>query len=247
MDLVQAQGWDPVFLSRLQAGLALAAGTLGALAIGIWSDRAGPLPALNALFVASGAAFILASLMIAAGGTGVAGPVVLGLTSVLPSLLIVALVPALMQASRNRPGAATQFEVYMATMNLGSVTGAAASGSSGRVIPLTLVGLLVALAFAASAALARRPDLVFHGARALRRPVARPQKHHDAEIPDLDDGQRDIEQTGGRVPREPVQAREDEDRNSDERNQSDQHEERLVGRQQRHDGLGPTRNREDLV
>ena len=187
VDLVQGQGWDPVFLSRLQAGFALAAGTVGALAIGIWSDRAGPLPALNALFVASGLGFGLASVVVGAGGIGVAGPVVLGLTSVLPSLLIVALVPALMRATRDRPGAATQFEVYMATMNLGSVLGAAASGVSVCVMPLAVIGLLVALAFAAGAALARRPDLVFHDARARRRRIARPTQHEDTEIADLKD------------------------------------------------------------
>lgn len=165
VDLVQAEGWEPVFLSRLQAGLALAGGTVGALVIGVWSDRAGPLPALKSLFVASGAAFAFASLMIGTGWVGMAGPVVLGLTSVLPSLLIVALVPALMQASRDRPGAATQFEVYMATMNLGSVTGAAASGLTGHIIPLALMGFLVALALASGAALAQRPNLLLHRAR----------------------------------------------------------------------------------
>ena len=161
MDLVQAQGWDAAALSRLQAGLALAGGTAGALGIGLWADRSGPLPALRTLFLASAAAFAAAAGLIALGLAGTAGPVILGLTNVLPGLLVVALVPALMQASRGRAGAATQFEVFMAVMNLGSVAGGAASGPIARVLPVSAVAALAALVLLASAALARRPDLIF--------------------------------------------------------------------------------------
>ncbi|WP_336485731.1 MFS transporter [Methylobacterium nigriterrae] len=158
VDLVQRQGWDAAGLSRLQAGLALASGTLGALAVGLWSDRAGPLAALRLLLLASAAAFALASGLIAAGLGGPGGPVILGLTSVLPGLLIVALVPALMRSSRGRAGAATEFEVFMAAMNLGSVAGGAASGPLAPYLPLAP---LAGLVFLASAALVRRPHLVF--------------------------------------------------------------------------------------
>ena len=41
IDMVQAGGWDAAALSRLQAGLTFASGTLGALAVGLWSDRIG--------------------------------------------------------------------------------------------------------------------------------------------------------------------------------------------------------------
>lgn len=61
---------------------------------------------------------------------------ILALTSVLPGLLIVALMPALLESSRGRPGAATQFEVYMAAMNLGSVAGTAVAGWLAPLLPL---------------------------------------------------------------------------------------------------------------
>ena len=160
VDLVQAQGWDAAALSRLQAGLAFAGGTVGAVAIGSWCDRAGPMPALRALFLASAAAFLATAALIAAGLAGSAGPLILGFTNVLPGLLIVALVPALMQASRGRAGAATQFEVFMAVMNLGSVAGGAASGALAPVLPLSLVAILAGLVLLGAAALVRRPELI---------------------------------------------------------------------------------------
>ncbi|GJD95303.1 MFS transporter [Methylobacterium iners] len=156
VDLVQGQGWDAATLSRLQAGLAFVGGTAGALAIGLWSDRVGRLPALRLLLVASALAFALAGLLIAAGSLGAAAPVLVGLTNILPNLIIVAMVPALMEASRGRAGAATQFEVFMATMNLGSVAGAAASGFVGSLVPIAGVGLLVAFVFAVGAWLCDR-------------------------------------------------------------------------------------------
>lgn len=151
IDLLQGQGWDPAALSRLQAGVSLVSGTAGALAIGLWSDRAGPLRPLRALLVASAAAFLLAAGLIAAGRVASTGPLILALTDMLPGLLIVALMPALLQASRGRAGAATQFEVYMAAMNLGSVSGSAVAGMLVPVLPLALAAALVAAIFLGAA------------------------------------------------------------------------------------------------
>lgn len=161
VEVVQTHGWDASALSRLQAGLALASGTLGALGIGIWSDRAGPLPALTGLLLGGFVTFGLAGGLIALGLAESAAPVILGLTNVLPSLLVVALVPALMRASRGRAGAATQFEVFMAVMNLGAVIGGGVSGASIGILPTGGVALLAALVFLACAAMSRRPDLLF--------------------------------------------------------------------------------------
>ncbi|MEG9524924.1 MAG: MFS transporter [Hyphomicrobiales bacterium] len=160
VDLLQRQGWDPAALSRLQAGLALASGTAGALAIGLWADRAGAVRPLRALLVASAAAFALAAALIGAGLVGPAGPVILALTDMLPGLLIVALMPALLQASRGRAGAATQFEVYMAAMNLGSVAGTALAGWLVPVLSLSVVAALVAGVFLAAARMVSRGDLL---------------------------------------------------------------------------------------
>ena len=160
VDLLQGQGWDPAALSRVQAGLALASGTAGAVAIGLWSDRAGPLRPLRALLLASAATFALAAGLIAAGLSASVGPLILALTDMLPGLLIVALMPALLQASRGRAGAATQFEVYMAAMNLGSVSGNAVAGVLAPVLPLAFVGVLVAAVFVGAFQLAGRRDLL---------------------------------------------------------------------------------------
>lgn len=73
-DLLQRQAWDPAALSRLQAGLALASGTAGALAVGLWSDRSGPVRPLRALLIASAGTFLLAAALIASGLVGGAGP-----------------------------------------------------------------------------------------------------------------------------------------------------------------------------
>ncbi|MCJ2051410.1 MFS transporter [Methylobacterium sp. J-070] len=163
VDLLQHQGWDPADLSRLQAILALASGTAGALAIGHWSDRAGPVRPLRALLIASAGTFVAAGAMIGLGLSGPAAPVILALTTVLPGLLIVALMPALLLASRGRAGAATQFEVYMAAMNLGSVAGTAFAGWLAPVLPLHAVAGLVAAVFLAAFRMAGRDDLL--GAR----------------------------------------------------------------------------------
>ena len=71
--------------------------------------------------------FILAG--IAAGLAAAAGPVILGLASVVPALLYVALLPTVLLASRAGGASATQFQVYMAAMNLGDVAGAASAGA----------------------------------------------------------------------------------------------------------------------
>ena len=98
--------------------------------------------------------------LIGVGLVGPAGPVILALTDMLPGLLIVALMPALLQASRGRAGAATQFEVYMAAMNLGSVTGTALAGWIVPVLPLPAVAALVAAVFLAASRMIGRGDLL---------------------------------------------------------------------------------------
>ena len=162
--MVQAYGWDAGALSRIQAVLALVSGTVGAVAVGVWTDRSGSLVALTGLFAAGAVAFAVTAALIVTDRVDVAGPLILGLTNILPSLVIVALVPALMQASMGRAGAATQFEVFMATMNFGSVVGGAASGAV-AVVPVSATALLVVGVFAASALISRRPDLILLRAR----------------------------------------------------------------------------------
>lgn len=160
VDLLQQQGWETGGLSRLQAVLTLVSGTAGAVAVGLWSDRAGAAAPLRALLLGSAVTFVLAGGLIGAGLVGAAAPAILALTSVLPGLLIVALMPALLEASRGRPGAATQFEVYMAAMNLGSVSGTAVAGWLAPVLPLQAVAALVAAAFFAAFRMAKRGDLL---------------------------------------------------------------------------------------
>ena len=160
IDLLQRQGWEAAGLSRLQAMLTLVSGTAGAVAVGVWSDRAGAASPLRALLLGSAVTFVLAGILIAAGLVGAAAPAILALTSVLPGLLIVALMPALLAASRGRPGAATQFEVYMASMNLGSVAGTAVAGWLAPALPLQAFAALVAATFFAAFRMARRGDLL---------------------------------------------------------------------------------------
>jgi sugar phosphate permease len=160
IDLLQVRGWDAAELSRLQGAFALVSGTAGAVAVGYWSDRAGPLRPLRALLLASAGTFALAGAMLGAGLGGAAGPLILALTDMLPGLLIVALMPALLQASRGRAGAATQFEVYMAAMNLGSVSGTALAGRLTPVLPLAAVAILVAAVFLIAVRALSRGDLL---------------------------------------------------------------------------------------
>lgn len=160
VNLIQTQGWDPVALSRVQGGLDFASGTLGALAIGLWSDRAGHLPALRGLLGLCALAFLAVSALIGFERSGSAGPVILTLGNVVPSLMYVALVPAVMQASR-RAIAATQFALFMATINLGDVVGALAAGIVQSVLDAAQTAFVVAAVFAAWAiALALRPTLL---------------------------------------------------------------------------------------
>lgn len=161
VDMIQAQGWDPVALSRLQGGLEFTSGTLGAVLIGLWSDRAGHVTVLRALLALCAAAFLGVAALTGLGGPAGAGPVILALGNVIPSLMFVALVPAVMRASR-RAIAATQFAIFMATINLGDVFGALAAGPAASVLGAAPTALSVAAVFAAWAALlAWRPDLIF--------------------------------------------------------------------------------------
>ena len=142
--LVQVHGWDAGALSRLQALLALLGGTVGALGIGAYVDRVGPERALRALLIAGALAFAVAASLIAAGLEAATGPVILGLASVVPALLYVALLPAVLLASRAGRASATQFQVYMAVMNLGDVVGASLAGALGSPMAPPLVALGVA-------------------------------------------------------------------------------------------------------
>ncbi|WP_082479036.1 MFS transporter [Methylobacterium sp. Leaf102] len=145
--LVQVHGWNAVDLSRLQAGLALLGGTLGAAGLGTAVDRFGPHRALRALLVACAGAFGIAGLLIVAGLEAAAGPVILGLASVVPALLYVALLPTVLLASRTGQASATQFQVYMAALNFGDVVGSALAGALAAVTAPTIVALGVAVVF----------------------------------------------------------------------------------------------------
>ncbi|MGX7709311.1 MFS transporter [Methylobacterium sp. Gmos1] len=152
--LVQVHGWEAESLSRLQALLALMGGTLGAAGIGATVDRIGPGRALRLLLLACAAAFAAAGALIAAGLEAAAGPVILGLASVVPALLYVALQPAVLLASRAGGASATQFQIYMAAMNLGDVTGAALAGPLAGILASTVVAFSVAGLFLACARVA---------------------------------------------------------------------------------------------
>ena len=64
IDLLQRQGWEAASLSRLQAVLTLMSGTAGAVAVGLWSDRAGAASPLRALLLGSAVTFVLAGILI---------------------------------------------------------------------------------------------------------------------------------------------------------------------------------------
>ena len=108
------------------------------------------------LLLACAAAFGAAGALIAAGLETALGPVILGLASVVPALLYVALLPAVLLASRTGSASATQFQIYMAAMNLGDVTGAALAGPLAAVLAPALVALGVAGLFLVCARIA--PD-----------------------------------------------------------------------------------------
>ena len=145
--LVQVHGWDASALSRLQASLALLGGTLGAVGIGAYVDRSGPARALRALLLACAAAFGVAGMLIAAGLEAAAGPFIMGLASVVPALLYVALLPTVLLASREGRASATQFQIYMAAMNLGDVVGSALAAALTSAIAPALVAIGVAGVF----------------------------------------------------------------------------------------------------
>lgn len=155
--LVQERGWEPAALSSLQAGLGLVAGTVGAAAMGLYVDRAGPARALLTLLLACAAAFAAAACLIAAGWGDRMGPLILGLSSVVPALLYVALLPTVVLASRAQGASATQFQILMAAMNLGDVVGALVAGEVDRRLGPALTACGVALFLISFAAIRARP------------------------------------------------------------------------------------------
>ena len=155
VELIQARGWEAESLSRLQAGMGLFTGTLGALAIGWWTDRAGPGRAVAVLLGLCGAAHLLAGALLLVPDprwAALAGPIALGLSTVLPALLFVALAPAVMRASLG-PAAATRFALFMAALNMGDVAGSAVAGDAAAWIGLPPVGLAAGSLFVLLAAL----------------------------------------------------------------------------------------------
>jgi MFS transporter len=159
LDLIQKQNWDAASLSRLQAATGLLSGTLGAFAVGWWSDRLGALRGLSAVLLASAAAYAVVAVLLA-GGLDAAAPFATGVATGAPVLIFVALAPAVMRASRG-PGAATRFALFMAALNLGGVAGNAAAGAAGAELPLWAPVLVAACVFAGCALVARRPRLLF--------------------------------------------------------------------------------------
>ncbi len=159
LDLIQERGWSATSLSQLQAGTGLVCGTLGAFAVGWWSDRLGALRGLSVVLSLSAAAYAGVGLLLAGGLEG-AAPVATGLATGLPVLIFVALAPAVMRASRG-PGAATRFALFMAALNLGSVGGNAVAGELGTDLPVWAPVLAAGCVFAGGAMLARRPRLLF--------------------------------------------------------------------------------------
>lgn len=154
--MVQVHGWDAASLSRLQALLALLGGTLGAMGVGAYVDRTGPARAFLVLLLACAAAFAGAALLIAMGLEGAAGPLILGFAAVVPALLYVALLPLVLLASRTGSTSATQFQIYMAAMNFGDVTGSAAAGAFEAALRPAAVALAIAGMFLLCAVAARR-------------------------------------------------------------------------------------------
>ena len=159
LDLIQKQGWDPEALSRLQAAVGLVSGTLGAFAVGWWSDRLGALRGLSAILLLSASAYAAVALLLFAG-LHAAAPLGTGRATGLPVLIFVALAPAVMRASRGA-GAATRFALFMAALNLGGVGGSAAAGTLGDDLPLWVPVLAAAVVFAGCSLVARRPQLLF--------------------------------------------------------------------------------------
>lgn len=159
LDLIQGQNWDAASLSRLQAAVGFVSGTLGAFAVGWWSDRLGALRGLSIILLLSASAYAAVALLLFGGFRG-AAPLATGMATGLPVLIFVALAPAVMRASRG-PGAATRFALFMAALNLGGVGGNALAGAAGGGVPLWAPVLAAGCVFAACALVARRPRLLF--------------------------------------------------------------------------------------
>jgi predicted MFS family arabinose efflux permease len=159
VELIQGRGWEAGSLSRWQAAFGLLSGTLGAFAVGWWSDRLGALRGLSAILLASAGAYAGVAVLLAAGAPA-APPLAAGMVASLPVLIFVALAPAVMRASRG-PGAATRFALFMASLNLGGVGGSAVAGALGSGVSLWALALGAAGVLAGCAALARRPHLLF--------------------------------------------------------------------------------------
>lgn len=159
LELIQKRSWEAESLSHLQAALGLLGGTVGAFAVGWWSDRLGALRGLSAVLLTTAAAYATAAALLAGGVDGAAA-LAAGMAAALPVLAFVALAPAVMRASRG-PGAATRFALFMAALNLGGVAGSAVAGEAGTGLPLWAPVLAAACVFAVCAAVARRPRLLF--------------------------------------------------------------------------------------
>lgn len=158
VELIQQRGWNPAALSAFQAGTFLITGTVGALLVGWWTDRVGPARALSLLLgLCSGAHAAAAALLLVPDPrwADIAGPLALGLSATLPTLVFVALAPTVMQASRGTT-AASQFALFMAALNLGDVVGAGLAGALAGGLGLWGVGMAAAAVFAVSALLAAR-------------------------------------------------------------------------------------------
>ncbi|MGG5890060.1 MFS transporter [Falsiroseomonas sp. HC035] len=161
VELIQRRGWEAEALSSWQAGIALMAGTVGALLVGWWTDRVGPgRPgpglAVAVLLALCALGHAVAGALLALGDprwAARAGPLALGLSGVLPALLFVALAPAVMRASRGA-AAATRFAMFMAALNLGDVAGSAMAGTVAQWLDLWATGLLAAAVFCLGAVLA---------------------------------------------------------------------------------------------
>lgn len=149
--MVRDHGWEAGALSQMQALLAFLAGTLGAALVGFAVDRAGPARALRRLCLACAAAFVLIALLVVGGFEARGGPLILGLASVVPALLYVALQPAIVLASRAEGVSATQFQIFMAAMNLGDVAGASLAGATERWASPAATACGVALVFGLAA------------------------------------------------------------------------------------------------
>lgn len=149
--MVRDHGWEAGALSQVQALLAFLGGTLGAGLVGFAVDRTGPSPALRRLCLACAAAFAVIALLVVGGFEARGGPLILGLASVVPALLYVALQPTIVLASRAEGVSATQFQIFMAAMNLGDVAGASLAGATERWASPAATACGVALVFGLAA------------------------------------------------------------------------------------------------